>query len=898
MSSKSELRARKDKAALIQSGRLMERRFDREQQEYQAEIAELQAKLEEAQREATMAKGGGGAMKELQKELADLRLSLAEAEAALVASQGERDAATKERDDVLAGRPGASQAVLRKETERAKELESQIKQLQDKLAQAEKRTLEASTGTGSNNEQVAALEKKMQETERRCADMQKDAAKAVEGLADLRVKLAELEELKTRETQRRTRQLKHAEERAERMREELITVWEASNRQHFSEAGKNKFVNKALDLEKDLQAAQKRIVQLEDKGLEGKVVATERIAKRFFELLEFFRISEDDAAKLVKDGVSWPAAGAGPQNLKELMQALAMAPPPPAPVAAPAKPTPPSPPKEEPKPAPPPLSAKEQNQVKKLEATIRSHEGKITELEKAVKFKSDEIITLEADRQRLEDEVAKQKSKMLLAERDAQERNDELIQVKGRKDKEATELEKERTKLKHEVERQKRRAEDALAENKKIITEHATQLEQLEKERDEAEASLARLVERQDRTKAEHEATMNQLVSRIQLLEAAGAGAGIATDASGTRALDKERGKNQSDLAFFRRQVEELLETARIKEEEHVRQMDSKIKELELLEAERDRYRDEVNAARETVDRLEARVSKPMSRGASRSGSPAPTNGGPPATPEKKKPGRADSSDKGEELSWSQQQKTAVVESLEKERTRLEGELATQTRIAEQALVEAGAQRAELEQLRAAKATASGDWEAERHRLEVELGSQATLAFERARELDAERERMANLVRQISELEKERNTLRTELSVRENGHSYPSSLHTHSHSLSHSKVVGAQFDGNVAPGAPFVDTRRFACLLHHNPANISSTTHPQTARRLARLSRCRSRSPPRQRASPHSAASSRLPPLRPARRPSSRVRCASSSSTCARRTASSTRRCSRSGTRT
>lgn len=76
MSSKSELRARKDKAALIQSGRLMERRFDREQQEYQAEIAELQAKLEEAQREATMAKGGGGAMKELQKELADLRLSV------------------------------------------------------------------------------------------------------------------------------------------------------------------------------------------------------------------------------------------------------------------------------------------------------------------------------------------------------------------------------------------------------------------------------------------------------------------------------------------------------------------------------------------------------------------------------------------------------------------------------------------------------------------------------------------------------------------------------------------------------------------------------------------------------------------------------------------------------
>ncbi|BGP44611.1 hypothetical protein JCM10450v2_000425 [Rhodotorula kratochvilovae] len=790
MSSKQELRARKDKAALMNTGRLMERRFDREQQEHQAELQELQQKLDEALREATMAKGGGGALKELQKELAELRVTLAEAEAELVAAQGDRDAAVKERDDVLAGRPGAPQAVSRQQAERVKELEAEVKQLREKVAHADEEYVKVNAA--SNDADTAAMVKKLEEIEARTAGMQGDTAKAVEAVADLKVKLAQVEELKTRESQRRTRQLKHAEERAERMREELITVWEASNRGQFSEAGKNKFVTKALDLEKSLQTAQKRIVQLEDKGLEGKLVAAEKVAKRFFELIEFFRITEEDATRIVAEGVKWPAQGAGPQNLIELMAALGTAPMPPAPAPAPApvKVATPPPPKEEPKPAPPPVTPEEASKIKKLEATIEKQKGRIAELETAVKVKSDEISKLEKDRQRLEDEVAKQKSRVMLAERDVQERNDELVQLKGRKDKEATDLEKERTKLKHEVERQKRRAEDALAENKKIVSENSTQFAQLEKERDEAEASLARLVERQDRTKAEHEATMNQLVSRIQLLEAAGAGAGIGKDAgNNNRALDKERGKNQSDIAFFRRQVEELMETARIKEEEHQRQMDSKIKELELLEEERDRYRDEMANAREAVNKLEARVSKPMSRQASRAASPAP-----PATPEKRN-SRSDSNaarTETEELAWLQQQKLAVVENLEKERARLEAELVEQTRIAEDALVDAGAKRQELEQLRAARAGDAGGWDAERHRLEVELGSQATLALERARELDAARERMAGFVRQIAELEKERNTLRSELAVREGGHGV--------HSL-HSKVVGSQLDGNVAPGA-------------------------------------------------------------------------------------------------
>lgn len=62
-----------DKAALLNSGRLMDRRVAREVEEANAEIATLRNQLEEAQKEATLSKGGDGAIKELQKQIAELR---------------------------------------------------------------------------------------------------------------------------------------------------------------------------------------------------------------------------------------------------------------------------------------------------------------------------------------------------------------------------------------------------------------------------------------------------------------------------------------------------------------------------------------------------------------------------------------------------------------------------------------------------------------------------------------------------------------------------------------------------------------------------------------------------------------------------------------------------------
>lgn len=111
--------------------------------------------------------------------------------------------------------------------------------------------------------------------------------------------------------------------------------------------------------------------------------------------------------------------------------------------------------------------------------------------------------------------------------------------------------------------------------------------------------------------------------------------------------------------------------------------------------------------------------------------------------------------------------------------------------------MEAGTRREELAQLKSASANSGGEFDAERHRLEVELGAQATLALQRARELDVERERMAQLARQVTELEAERNGLRNELTIRAStptlAHSAPTSA------APGSKILGAHFEANGAP---------------------------------------------------------------------------------------------------
>lgn len=199
--------------------------------------------------------------------------------------------------------------------------------------------------------------------------------------------------------------------------------------------------------------------------------------------------------------------------------------------------------------------------------------------------------------------------------------------------------------------------------------------------------------------------------------------------------------------------------------------IESKLKELEELEQDRDRCREELQEARATISRMDARVPKAVSRSNSRAVSPAP------GSPSRKWIVRATQADEGrptppakfrsqvEELAWLQQQKLNVVECLEKERTRLETELAQQTRIAQDALLEAGTKREELLLIQSARASELGELEKERHRLEVELGAQTQLAVSRAQELEIRRNEVATHGRTTFELELECARLRKELAA-------------------------------------------------------------------------------------------------------------------------------------
>lgn len=229
--------------------------------------------------------------------------------------------------------------------------------------------------------------------------------------------------------------------------------------------------------------------------------------------------------------------------------------------------------------------------------------------------------------------------------------------------------------------------------------------------------------------------------------------------------------------------------------EELEKQVESKIaelEELEELEKDRDHYRDELVAAKEAMHKLEARVPRPTSRGTSRTASPAPASPVAEKRTLKQQPdednkpnGPARTRSETEELAWLQQQKLNVVKGLEKERARLESELARQTQIAQDALVEAGKMREELTQLQNSKAAASGELELEKQRIEVELGAQAQLAQERARELEKQRDELANMARAISDFERERTRLREELATvvgtteRERAHSNAAIAHMH-----------------------------------------------------------------------------------------------------------------------
>ncbi|PRQ72564.1 hypothetical protein AAT19DRAFT_16488 [Rhodotorula toruloides] len=704
--------------------------------------------LEELQKEATVAKGGSGAIKELQKQIAELRAELAESQAQVGVAIAERDAARK--GDYVPGLSAEESEKLQAQLASLKEeYEQKQAEFEEQLAEAEKRADEAEEAAAAAHEEAvnkaAATPAEADGELKKKADLaEQERARLAEQLSSTKLQLAQVEELKARESQRRARQLKHAEERAERARDELLSVWEAAERGGFTANGQNKFVQRAMELEKQCTTLQERVHTLEESGLEAKLKVANIIATRYHDLIQRLRLSDDEVSTILKDGVKWPVDKTEDGKLVNVLDLVARAASAPSsaasasPVASPAA-------TKAVNGAKPDAELLKQNKdlrkkVTKLEEQLKTieskHQNKLKQLEQALKVKSDEVDKLKAERQALQDEIAKQKHAAKMAAQEAKEKEEELESLSGR-----------------------HRAD--LSSLQRIVSENSSQFAKLDQEREEAEASLARIADRFDKAKTEYETTTSQLLARISTLEA------------GSRTPDNARNnsKQDNDIAVLRCRFEDTIGQARMRTEELEKQVESKIAELEELEKDRDRYRDELAAAREALHKSEARVPRPASRGTSRTGSPAP--GSPVAEkrtikqqPEEDKPnGPARTRSETEELAWLQQQKLNVVEGLEKERARLESELSRQTQIAQDALVEAGKMREELTQLQNSKAAASGETESEKQRLEVELGAQAQLALEQARDLERQRDELANMARAISDLERERTRLREELAT-------------------------------------------------------------------------------------------------------------------------------------
>ncbi|GAA5980990.1 hypothetical protein JCM10908_003942 [Rhodotorula pacifica] len=780
-----ELKVRKDKAQVIQTSRLNERRAARETEEMQAEIARLTEQLAAAKEQGNSANkvSGGGVVKELQKQVAELTTELAEARAAY----DNVTAGRPEAETVKAG-PSAVEVELRRQLEKAQkardEATAQNTKLQEQVEdeQREIEKLKDQLEDQSPEDIDAELQKKVKVLEQ-------DNAHLREELKNAKIKLDETEEMLAREAKRKQRQIKHLEERADRARDELLSVWEAAQRNSFTASAQNKFVTRALELEKQVSAMNKRIEELEEMGTEAKREAAAKANARYQLLVQRLRLSEPDVLMINEKGLDWPASNGKDDKPLTLFDVFAAASKAEVPVTA-GTATPSSNGGDSDDTATAKNKKTLQKRVDKLQEEVadltkrlRNAQAEkrdaIKELEQSLDEKNQELKAVEDQRQRAEDEIARQKHRAATAVAEAKEKRDELEQFQAKKDKDVGEVEKERTRLQNEAQRHKRRADEAVEEKQRLVIEHAAQLAKVEQQREEAEKSLARLVEHSDLEKAHHEATTSQLVSRIDLLETGNDSTGRTRSATGSRldtaaSPDMQRDPSQGDLAFFKRRLEQVLQDARQREQENQLMIESKLKELEELEQDRDRCREELEEARAVISRMDARVPKASSRSTSRAVSPAPASPtrertarplveeGKPATPVKTR-------SQTEELAWLQQQKLNVVEGLEKERTRLEAELAQQTAIAQEALLEAGTKREELLQVQSARASELGELEKERHRLEIELGAQAQLALSRAQELETRRNEVATLGRTASELEVECARLRKELATLRGG---------------------------------------------------------------------------------------------------------------------------------
>ncbi|CDR39338.1 RHTO0S04e04104g1_1 [Rhodotorula toruloides] len=248
---RDRFKPRKDKALLLNAGRLMERRENRELDELTAQIASLEKQLEEARAASASTAAlstttGGSAVKQLQKEVSELKCKLSEAEA-------ERDAATfakesLERQDSRQGGGGGEGGS--KQLQR--ELEESAKRLKAVEAELESARQEARKLQEQQVRSYAANGRKMDAAER---------AEYEEAMERVNVRLQTLEE-KLAEEEKRTEIERHIERARQATRRAESAEDNLANARALAQTAKSA-QKEVTALKKEKEQVEARLIELE-----------------------------------------------------------------------------------------------------------------------------------------------------------------------------------------------------------------------------------------------------------------------------------------------------------------------------------------------------------------------------------------------------------------------------------------------------------------------------------------------------------------------------------------------------------------------------------------------------------------------------------------------------------
>ncbi|GAA6006578.1 hypothetical protein JCM10207_004981 [Rhodosporidiobolus poonsookiae] len=331
MPDKNDLKPRKDKAMLIQAGRLQGRRENREIDELNATVAALQKELDDARAKASATgatangKGKGKEsveVKAVQKEMGELQKKLRRLESERDTAVESRDALStqlKEAQSSLAGdaRLVETTAQLKAAQARVSALEAKLKAVSEEceVFQTRVRQLEqgaASTADLKRDKERKEYEGKVAKMEEKVGRLEGDKVTLAGQLRAAKTKLEGIESVKKaleRDNERLEQQVKDADVLAERA-EQALTDARAMSRGHqgcCSAEEKKRLTDKIAELEKLAATYEQRADQLEQ-GYAPSVPKPDSTSssRRYRDLLENLRLSEDDVSTLLQEGADWP----------------------------------------------------------------------------------------------------------------------------------------------------------------------------------------------------------------------------------------------------------------------------------------------------------------------------------------------------------------------------------------------------------------------------------------------------------------------------------------------------------------------------------------------------------------------------------------------------------------